>query len=133
MRSIRPLTRKQLDEALKKSERGLPRFSKPPRCLRVNEHRLYGRYVHVAKKFLLMTNRASPAQAMWCASWRPRPMSKLKRWRKADVAIRLEQMSNKIVKSHNVDILCAYPLSHGREDDSALKSICAEHTTANFR
>jgi hypothetical protein len=49
------------------------------------------------------------------------------------VAIRPEQLCNELAKSHDLNILCPYPMPHGHEDDHALKSICAEHTTANFR
>jgi DNA-binding NarL/FixJ family response regulator len=52
---------------------------------------------------------------------------------KMDEAIRLEQLCNDLAKTQEVDILCVYPLPHGQEDDPSLKSICAEHTTANFR
>jgi DNA-binding response OmpR family regulator len=52
---------------------------------------------------------------------------------KTDEAIRLEQLCNDLAKTQEVDILCVYPLPHGQEDDPALKSVCAEHTTANFR
>jgi DNA-binding NarL/FixJ family response regulator len=52
---------------------------------------------------------------------------------KTDMAIRLEQLLNELAKNHDIDILCPYPLPHGQENDPALKSICAEHTTVNFR
>jgi DNA-binding NarL/FixJ family response regulator len=47
-----------------------------------------------------------------------------------DAAIRLEQLCNDLGKSHEVDILCAYPLSsfRGEEDEQQLKSICKEHS-----
>jgi DNA-binding NarL/FixJ family response regulator len=49
---------------------------------------------------------------------------------KADAAIRFEQLGNDLVKTHAVDILCAYPLSsfHREEDDHVFRSICAEHS-----
>ena len=50
-----------------------------------------------------------------------------------NAAISLEEIGNDVVKLHNVDILCAYPLPHGQEDDLALKSICAEHTAVYWR
>jgi DNA-binding NarL/FixJ family response regulator len=52
---------------------------------------------------------------------------------KTDEAIRLEQMSNKIVRSWDVDVLCVYPLSHSQEDDSTFKSICSEHSAISYR
>ena len=49
---------------------------------------------------------------------------------KADAAIRFEQLGNDLVKTHKIDILCAYPLSnfHGEEDQRVFQSICAEHS-----
>lgn len=44
------------------------------------------------------------------------------------VAIRPEQLCNELAKSRDLDILCPYPMPHGREDDHAFKSICAEQT-----
>jgi DNA-binding NarL/FixJ family response regulator len=52
---------------------------------------------------------------------------------KTDEAIRLEQLCEDLANGKEVDILCVYPLVDGQEDDHALKSICAEHTTANLR
>ena len=52
---------------------------------------------------------------------------------KIDEAIRLEQLSTELAKSHDIDILCAYPLPQGREEDDAFKSICAEHTVVHSR
>ena len=48
----------------------------------------------------------------------------------ADAAIRFEQLGNDLAKTHDVDILCAYPLSsfHGEEDELVLQSIYAEHS-----
>lgn len=47
-----------------------------------------------------------------------------------NAAIQLEKVGNDLVKTHNVDIMCAYPLSsfHGAKDLQAFQSICAEHT-----
>jgi hypothetical protein len=49
---------------------------------------------------------------------------------KTDVAIRLEQKCDELVKTHEVDILCAYPLRsfRGDEDKHIFRSICAEHS-----
>jgi hypothetical protein len=43
----------------------------------------------------------------------------------AEAAIRLEQLSNNLAKTHNLDMLCAYPSSSflGRQGDCAFKSI----------
>ena len=53
---------------------------------------------------------------------------------KTDAAIRLEELCNDLAKTHEVDILCAYPLSsiHGKEDEQGFQRICAEHS-AVFR
>jgi DNA-binding NarL/FixJ family response regulator len=49
---------------------------------------------------------------------------------KTDAAILLEQGCNALAKTHEVDMLCAYPLSafHGDEDELVLQSIYAEHS-----
>jgi CheY-like chemotaxis protein len=54
---------------------------------------------------------------------------------KTDAAIRLEQACDELVKTHKVDILCAYPLRsfHGEEDEHIFQSICAEHSAAYSR
>jgi DNA-binding NarL/FixJ family response regulator len=47
-----------------------------------------------------------------------------------NAAMRLEQVGNDLLKAHNVDIMCAYPLSsfHNGKDARTFQSICAEHT-----
>jgi DNA-binding NarL/FixJ family response regulator len=52
-----------------------------------------------------------------------------------DAAIRLEQLCNDLAKKHDVDILCAYPLSGvlSSQDENAFKSICAEHSAVHSR
>jgi CheY-like chemotaxis protein len=47
-----------------------------------------------------------------------------------NAAIRLEELGNALLKAHNVDIMCGYPLSSfpDGKDASAFQSICAEHT-----
>jgi DNA-binding NarL/FixJ family response regulator len=52
---------------------------------------------------------------------------------KTDVAIQLEQLLNELAKSHDIDILCPYPMPHVQESDDTLKSICAEHTSMYSR
>src|SRR5712664_47545 len=49
---------------------------------------------------------------------------------KADAAIWIERGCNDLAKTHEVDILCAYPLSsfHGEEDEHDFQNICAEHS-----
>jgi DNA-binding NarL/FixJ family response regulator len=49
---------------------------------------------------------------------------------KVDAAIRLDQLGNDLAKTHDVDILCAYPLSsfYGEENEHVFQSICAEHS-----
>jgi DNA-binding NarL/FixJ family response regulator len=48
---------------------------------------------------------------------------------KREAAIRVEQLSSDLAKTHKVDILCAYPFSlHIQEDEDAFRTICAEHS-----
>jgi DNA-binding NarL/FixJ family response regulator len=47
---------------------------------------------------------------------------------KVDEALRLERLCNELARSQSMDILCAYPLPVGPEDDAELKGISAEHT-----
>jgi DNA-binding NarL/FixJ family response regulator len=49
---------------------------------------------------------------------------------KADAAILIERGCNHLVETHEVDILCAYPLSsfHGEKGEHVFQSICAEHS-----
>jgi DNA-binding NarL/FixJ family response regulator len=49
---------------------------------------------------------------------------------KPDAAIRIEQITNDLAKTHNADILCTYPLSsfHGEEDEPIFQSISAQHS-----
>jgi DNA-binding NarL/FixJ family response regulator len=54
---------------------------------------------------------------------------------KTDAAIRFEQFCNELAKTHEVDILCAYPFCdfRGEEDERAFKRICAEHSAVHSR
>jgi DNA-binding NarL/FixJ family response regulator len=54
---------------------------------------------------------------------------------KTDAAIHLEQLCDDLAKKHDVDILCAYPLSgvSGNQDENAFKNICAEHSAVHSR
>ena len=51
---------------------------------------------------------------------------------KADAAIRFEQLGNELARTHEVRILCAYPLSsfRGVGKPTHFHSICAEHSAA---
>ena len=48
----------------------------------------------------------------------------------ADAAVRLEQITEQLVDTHEVDVLCAYPLNsfHGEKDEQVFQSICAQHS-----
>lgn len=47
----------------------------------------------------------------------------------AEGAIQLEKLGNDLAKTHEVDILCAYPISlHIQEDGHAFRAVCAEHS-----
>ena len=52
-----------------------------------------------------------------------------------EAAIRLEHLWNEIVKSHDVDVFCGYPLgSFQAEPDSLIfQRICAEHSAVHSR
>jgi len=52
-----------------------------------------------------------------------------------DAAIQLEQLCDDLCKSHEVDILCAYPLSAIRAEEGvqALRRICAAHSAVYSR
>jgi CheY-like chemotaxis protein len=54
---------------------------------------------------------------------------------KVDAAIRFEQLGNDLTKTHDIEILCAYPLSSFRdeEDEHVFRSICAEHSAIYSR
>ena len=51
---------------------------------------------------------------------------------KTDTALRIEKLFNELAKTHDIDILCVYPLPQRHEED-AFKSLCAEHTTVCYR
>jgi FixJ family two-component response regulator len=53
---------------------------------------------------------------------------------KADAAIRFEQLGNDLLKTHKVDILCAYPSTNfeDKEDHHVFQNICAEHSAVCF-
>lgn len=52
-----------------------------------------------------------------------------------NAAVRLEEVGNNLIQMHNVDILCAYPLSgfQGQGNDPAFKAISAAHTAVYSR
>jgi DNA-binding NarL/FixJ family response regulator len=54
---------------------------------------------------------------------------------KADAAIRFEQLGNDLAETHDVRILCAYPLRsvHEEEDKHVFRSICREHSAVYSR
>jgi MEDS: MEthanogen/methylotroph, DcmR Sensory domain len=54
---------------------------------------------------------------------------------KGEAAIQLEQLWNKIAASHDVDILCGYPLGsfHGEQRSHMFQRICAEHSAVHSR
>jgi DNA-binding NarL/FixJ family response regulator len=52
----------------------------------------------------------------------------------ANAAIQLEKVGNKLIKTHDVDILCAYPLSvfHGDEQRHLFDNVCKEHSAVRI-
>jgi hypothetical protein len=53
--------------------------------------------------------------------------------KKADAAMRLEELWNEIARTHPVDILCGYPLGsfRGEEDSNIFRRICEEHSAVH--
>jgi hypothetical protein len=49
-----------------------------------------------------------------------------------DKALRIEKLFNDLAKTHDIDILCVYPVPQRHEED-AFKSLCAEHTTVYYK
>ena len=45
-----------------------------------------------------------------------------------DAAVTIEQTGNDLVKAHDVDILCAYPLPRWRDDDLTFGRVCPQHS-----
>jgi DNA-binding NarL/FixJ family response regulator len=54
---------------------------------------------------------------------------------KGEAAIRLEQLWNKIAETHDIDILCGYPLGgfHSVQGSHIFRRICAEHSAVYSR
>jgi CheY-like chemotaxis protein len=52
---------------------------------------------------------------------------------KTDEAIELERFCDELAKTHEVDILCVYPLPEDHEKHLGFKSICAEHSAVRSR
>ena len=50
-------------------------------------------------------------------------------------AIQLERIGNELIKIHNVEILCAYPLGafHDDQEKRAIASVCREHSAVRIR
>jgi len=53
----------------------------------------------------------------------------------AKAALQLEKTGNELMKTHNVEILCAYPLRvfDGKDNDRTFTRICGEHTAVYYR
>jgi hypothetical protein len=52
-----------------------------------------------------------------------------------NAAIQLERIGNELIKTHNIEILCAYPLDvlQRAEPRSAFATICEEHSAVRLR
>jgi CheY-like chemotaxis protein len=52
-----------------------------------------------------------------------------------DAAIQLEEAGNELLETHDVEIMCAYPLESFRDEsgDHDLRSVCSKHTSVHFR
>jgi DNA-binding NarL/FixJ family response regulator len=53
---------------------------------------------------------------------------------KTDAAIRLEQLCDDLATTHDVDILCSYPIrSSAEQDEQSFNSICESHSVVSYR
>lgn len=52
---------------------------------------------------------------------------------KTDEAIRLEQLCNDLLKTHEIDVLCAYPLTSFQGKEDGFQNICSEHSAVFSR
>lgn len=51
---------------------------------------------------------------------------------KVEATVQLEHFWDEVARTHDVDILCVYPLPQDRESD-AFNRLCAEHSAVSFR
>jgi DNA-binding NarL/FixJ family response regulator len=53
----------------------------------------------------------------------------------AEAAVRLEHLWDELAKSHDLDVLCGYPLGsfHGKQGSDTFQRICAEHSAIHSR
>lgn len=49
-----------------------------------------------------------------------------------DAALDLERCLNRLAKTHDLEILCVYPLPTSQQDESAFDTICEVHSAASF-
>jgi DNA-binding response OmpR family regulator len=53
---------------------------------------------------------------------------------KTDAAIQIEQLCDALATSHDVDVLCAYPIvSSAEQDEQPFKSVCELHSAISYR
>jgi len=52
---------------------------------------------------------------------------------RTDEATRLEHLLEEFAKSHDLEVLCPYPLPQAEADDPGLKTICQIHSAVRFR
>jgi hypothetical protein len=53
---------------------------------------------------------------------------------KTDAAIRLEQLCDDLAATHDVDVLCAYPIAcSADQDEQSFNSICERHSAVSYR
>jgi DcmR-like sensory protein len=92
------------------------------------------RFLEVAGSLIMSAAKAAKAEhprVAVCGECEP-PLWTLG---KGEAAIRLEQLWNEIAKTHEVDILCGYPLGsfHGKQGSDIFQRICAEHSAIHSR
>jgi hypothetical protein len=54
---------------------------------------------------------------------------------KIDDAMRIERVCDDLAKTHDVDVLCAYPLGTfaAEQDEQSFERICATHSALSYR
>jgi DNA-binding response OmpR family regulator len=51
---------------------------------------------------------------------------------KTDAAIRLEELWNEVITTHDVNLLCAYPFANFGAEREAMSRMCAAHSTVSY-
>lgn len=70
--------------------------------------------------------KCEPPRVVACGECAPFLLTK----GKADAAVLVEQLTNELIKRHDLEVLCGYPLASfpNEEDTNVFRRICAEHS-----